>query len=83
MNRANQKTIEIHYFDVVKILRRVSGEIIEFICSLFFDDFFFFFFTAPCGMQNISSPTRDPTCFSGLGGRVSITEPRGNFLIIY
>ena len=44
MNRANQKTIEIHYFDVVKILRRVSGEIIEFICSLFFDDFFFFFF---------------------------------------
>ena len=42
MNRANQKTIEIHYFDVVKILRRVSGEIIEFICSLFFDDFFFF-----------------------------------------
>ena len=43
MNRANQKTIEINYFDIVKILRRVSEEIIEFICSLFFDDFFFFF----------------------------------------
>ena len=42
MNRANQKTIEINYFDIVKILRRVSEEIIEFICSLFFDEFFFF-----------------------------------------
>ena len=82
MNRANQKTIEINYFDIVKILRRVSEEIIEFICSLFFDEFFFFL-TAPFGMQNLSSPTRDPTWLPGLGGRVSITEPPGNFLIIY
>ena len=82
MNRANQKTIEINYFDIVKILRRVSEEIIEFICSLFFDNFFFFL-TVPFGMQNLSSPTRDPIWLPGLGGRVSITEPPGNFLIIY
>ena len=60
MNRANQKTIEINYFDIAKILRRVSEEIIEFICSLFSGDFFFFL-TAPFGMKNLSSPTRDPT----------------------
>ena len=82
MNRANQKTIEINYFDIVKILRRVSEEIIE-LSVAYSLIIFFFFLTVPFGMQNLSSPTRDPIWLPGLGGRVSITEPPGNFLIIY
>ena len=42
MNRANQKTIEINYFDIVKILRRVSEEIIELSVAYSLIIFFFF-----------------------------------------